>query len=326
MKHIKTIHSLFVVVDIAFIIIISLLVYLSLNITSTSVVYVPKGNIKQIITYLDKRNFEISPQIDKYLLMFLGKPQAGWVDIKDTSLSKGDFLYRLTKAKAATKPLIIYPGETTEFVLKMLAHELDLDYIELRAAYDLQAKFEDGIIVPDTYNIPIGIQARHLISYLLGISQMYHQNLSEKIFRNYDKKRWLRYLIIASIIQKEAGNEEEMPLISSVIYNRLKKGMKLQMDGALNYGEYSHVRVTAKRISEDNTRFNTYKYAGLPPYPICLVNTSAIKAAIFPKKTNYLYFVKIRDGKNSGHVFSKTFNEHKQNTKHQSKIQKKLKK
>lgn len=278
--------------------------------TTTKTVFVPKGNISEIISYLNKRNFNISPSIDKYILIFTGKPQAGWIEMGKTTMSKGDFLFRLTRAKAATKQIIIYPGETTEVILRELGGKYDLPYVNLRAAYDLESPMKDGVIIPETYNLPIGMSARHLISYLLSISNVTYKNMSYKIFKNYDKKRWKRYLIIASIIQKEAGNTVEMPLVSSVIYNRLKKGMKLQMDGALNYGEYSHIKITSKRIDEDNTRFNTYKYEGLPPYPVCVVSVSAIKAAIFPKKSNYLYFVKDRKSKNNGHVFSADYNAH----------------
>lgn len=270
----------------------------------------PKGNISEIITYLDKRNFNILPYIDKYILMLFGKPQAGWIDMGATSMSKGDFLYNLTRAKAATREIIIYPGETTEIILRTLSSKYNLPYVNLRAAYDLNAPMEDGVIIPDTYSLPIGMSERHLISYLLNVSNITYENMSKKIFKNYDKKRWKRYLIIASIIQKEAGNAMEMPLVSSVIYNRLKKGMKLQMDGALNYGEYSHIKVTSKRIDNDNSRFNTYKHEGLPPFPVCVVSTQAIKAAIFPKKSDYLYFVRDKKSKNNGHIFSENYNSH----------------
>ena len=97
------------------------------------------------------------------------------------------------------------------------------------------------------------------------------------------------------------------PIVSSVIYNRLKKRMKLQMDGTLNYGRFSHVKVTPSRIREDKSEYNTYKIKGLPPYPVSSVSKDAIFAAIFPKKTEYLYFVK---SKKSKHTFSRTYKEH----------------
>jgi len=112
---------------------------------------------------------------------------------------------------------------------------------------------------------------------------------------------------VASIIQKEAASVEDMPYVSSVIYNRLKEGMKLQMDGTLNYGPYSHEKVTAKRLRSDRTPYNTYKHAGLPPYPVCNVSLDAIRAAIFPAKTDYLYFVRDKSG---NHAYSRYYSTH----------------
>jgi UPF0755 protein len=88
--------------------------------------------------------------------------------------------------------------------------------------------------------------------------------------------------------------------------------MKLQMDGTLNYGKYSHIKVTPQRIKEDTSEYNTYKYKGLPPFPVSSVSQEAIFAAIFPKSSDYLYFVKASKGK---HVFSKTYKEHVRNIK-----------
>ena len=139
-----------------------------------------------------------------------------------------------------------------------------------------------------------------------------HKKKATKIFGEFDKNSWYRYLTIASIIQKESANKKEMPLVSSVIYNRLKKGMRLQMDGTLNYGKFSHIKVTPQRIKEDNSKYNTYKNRGLPPYPVSSISNEAIFAAIFPKKTSYLYFVRSSKGV---HVFSKTYKEHLRNIK-----------
>ena len=122
-------------------------------------------------------------------------------------------------------------------------------------------------------------------------------------------------MTIASVIQKEAANNDEMPLVASVVYNRLDKGMRLQMDGTLNYGVYSHDVVTPERIKTDMSEFNTYLTDGLPPTPICTVSINAIKAAINPAKTEFLYFV--RDKKTKKHKFSKTLIEHNENVSQQ---------
>ena len=153
---------------------------------------------------------------------------------------------------------------------------------------------------------------RHLISYLVNNSLYKHRKLSQKIFGVYDKKRWFWYVSMASIIQKEAANNKEMPLVSAVIHNRIKKNMKLQMDGSLKYGLYSHKKITASRIRNDNSPYNTYKIKGVPKDPICSISLTALKAAIFPANNNYLYFVKGKDGK---HIFSKNYKTHLRNIK-----------
>jgi len=101
-----------------------------------------------------------------------------------------------------------------------------------------------------------------------------------------------------------------MPIVASVIYNRLKIDMPLQMDGTLNYGEYSHIKVTPKRIKNDKSRFNTYLNKGLPPYPICSVSIDAINASLNPQKTDYLYFMKNKQGV---HDFTNSYREHLKN-------------
>ncbi len=278
--------------------------------SSTKVTFVPQGSISQIITYLGQQKFNISPSVDKYLLFFIGKPQSGWIDIGETSLTRGDFLYKLANSKAAINTITLVPGETIDVFLYEISKEYKLSYTNLMNYYLKYSPIRDGLIIPETYHIPMGIGERHLVLYLTNYAWNYHEKISMKIFGEFDKKSWYRYLTIASIIQKEAANINEMPLISSVIYNRLKKGMKLQMDGALNYGKYSHIKVTPKRIGEDKSKYNTYKHKGLPLYPVSSVNKEAIFAAIFPKSSKYLYFVK---SPKSGHVFSTNYKKHLQN-------------
>lgn len=277
---------------------------------STEVVYIPQGSIAQIITYLDEKNFDLAPNIDKYLLYIIGQPQSGWIDVGENNLTIGDFLYKLTNAKAAMRSLTLVPGETIDIFLLETAQEFSLSYDALMKNYLEFSPLRDGFIVPETYKVPMGIEEKHLIHYLVSYAMDYHEKTSLKIFGKFNKESWYKYLIIASIIQKEAANDQEMELVSSVIYNRLKSGMLLQMDGTLNYGKYSHVKVTSQRIKEDKSKYNTYKESGLPPVPISSVKREAIIAAIFPKKTNYKYFVKSREG---GHIFSATYAEHIKN-------------
>lgn len=231
-------------------------------------------------------------------------------------MSHGDFLYRLSHSKAAMKAVTLIPGETTELFFRQLSETFDLNPEKLRSALQSQSVYREGVFVPDTYQLPIGISEQKAVALLLQYSTDKHRKWSEKIFGSFNEKKWRRYIRIASIIQKEAADEKEMPLISSVIANRLAKGMKLQMDGTLNYGAYSHVKITAKRIRSDRTRYNTYHYKGIPPEPVCNVGFAAIRAAIFPAKTSYLYFTKGADGK---HRFARYYSTHKSNISHVTK-------
>lgn len=288
--------------------IISWAASLARPINTSNVVFIPKGSTSDIISYLSLRNFNVN-SLDRFIFPFLGSIQAGWINIGVTELSKLDFLYKITKAKAALRQITLIPGETSEYFLLQISKNLELNFDKLKSELAKQAPFFEGFLVPETYQIPIGISEEHFIYYLTNLSQKAHEERAKKIFGSYNQKEWQNYILIASIIQKEAANEAEMPIVASVIYNRLKKGMKLQMDGTLNYGLYSHERVSAARIASDESHFNTYKFEGLPPSAVCLPSLSAIKAAIFPKKTDFLYFV--RDKKTGVHKFSTNYEAHK---------------
>ncbi|WP_236096401.1 endolytic transglycosylase MltG [Helicobacter sp. MIT 11-5569] len=273
---------------------------------SSRIVYVPKGGTNTIIAYLQANNFDLTAG-DKYLVRFFGYPQSGWLDIGETTLSKGDFLYKLTTAKAVLEDITLIPGETLYFFIKEISAKLNLDENALHLAYAKYAPMPDGVILANTYKVPKGISASHLMYYLVNTSLSEHKKWAIKFLGEYDEKQWFRYVIIASIIQKESANEEEMPLVSAVIRNRLEKKMRLQMDGSLNYGKYSHTKITPQMIRNDTTSYNTYRNDGIPEAPVGSVGFKAIQAAIFPANVDYLYFVR---NKNGVHSFSKTYKEH----------------
>lgn len=292
--------------DMILITVLSFMYYLNQPVSSPKIIYVSKGSINKIITQMQSNNYSVS-KIDALLLRFIGSPQSGWINIGSTLNRRGDFLYKLTMAKAALQNVTLIPGETTYIFLNQLSQELGLDRDLLQKEYDEQARYPEGMFAPDTYSIPIGISEKLVMKILLGESSAYMKKLSMKVFGTYTEKKWLQIVTIASIIQKESANKEEMPLVSSVIHNRLKIGMKLQMDGTLNYGKYSHTKVTPAMIKEDTTTYNTYLYKGIPEFPVCNVSVDAIKAAIFPAKSDYLYFMKSKDGT---HDFSRNYSTH----------------
>jgi UPF0755 protein len=121
---------------------------------------------------------------------------------------------------------------------------------------------------------------------------------------------------LASIVQRETIIEDEMPIIASVFYNRLRNGIKLETDPTVQYAlGYNELQKTwwTNPLSLDDLKFeslyNTYLYSGLPPSPIANPGLSALRAAAFPAKTPYYYFRAACDG-SGRHQFAETFQEH----------------
>ncbi|WP_104629664.1 endolytic transglycosylase MltG [Helicobacter bizzozeronii] len=294
--------------------VLSLVFYLSIPIKSYQAIYVPSGPLQK----LTHEGLGLN-RLDVFILRLMSalgvwkKPKSGYIFIPTNAqgyTSKGDFLYALSLSKAFYQNATLIPGETLYFFLQKLAQTFHLKVSDLQKAYETHAPYKEAGIVPDTYRFAVGVSADKLIEHLIKHASNYYQNLSHKLLGHYDPKQWERTLIIASIIQKEAANTQEMPLIAGVIFNRLRQNMPLQMDGSLNYGKYSHTKVTRERILEDTSSYNTYKHKGLPKDPVGSVSEPAIKAALFPAKTKYLYFVKNKAGV---HVFSQHYKDHVRN-------------
>ncbi len=282
---------------------IGLLFYLSIPVEGKKNIHLEPDSISGIISQLSQKGYEVG-LIDKYLMVAIGQPQHGWVYLGKKKLHRLDFLLRLTSARSSFHKVTLVPGETTVIFMRQLAKQLDLNESKLIQHYHQLSDFKEAGILAESYHVPSTLKEKAVVNYLLKYSTKVYKKLSIEQSDLWDKAGWNHMLTVASIIQKEAANKQEMPIVASVIYNRLRENMRLQMDGTLNYGEYSHIRVTPKRIKGDKTTFNTYKHRGLPDYPVCAVSIDAIKAAINPAKTDYLYFMK---GENGTHDFSKDY-------------------
>lgn len=301
-----TIRIIFAIFDIIFIIIFAFLSNLVSSVPFKGIIEVPKGSATKIISHFSSTSPNFTP-LDPHILARLGTVNSGYLDIGEDNLTKIDFLYKLTTAKPAIMDITLIPGETTVIFLKTLAKNKELDFITLEKEYNATTPFYEGFLIPETYHMARGLKEKEIIQNLVEKSNQIHKNLKDGFNENNETK-WIEIISKASVIQKEAANIEEMPIVSSVIDNRIQKGMKLQMDGTLNYGEYSHIKVTPDRIKNDTSEFNTYIHEGLPQSPVCTVSVEAIKAALNPAKTEYIYFM--RDKKTGVHVFTKSLKEH----------------
>lgn len=164
----------------------------------------------------------------------------------------------------------------------------------------------EGYLFPDTYEFTKETSEDQIIELMV---KNFKKKFDEsKIFRPKDLKM-SRYqvLILASIIEKETGKEEERTLVSSVFHNRLRKKIPLATDPTVIYGIANFDGNLRKADLERDGPYNSYLRPGLPPTPISNPGLKSIQAALHPSKSEYLYFVSRNDGT---HQFSKTLEEH----------------
>jgi UPF0755 protein len=166
----------------------------------------------------------------------------------------------------------------------------------------------EGFLFPKTYDVSVEYSANNIIEMMLAQFQLETRSLDWSFADENDLSEY-DVLIIASLIEREAYIPEERELISSVIYNRLKMDMPLQIDATVRYALEKWEDIVTYEDLEVESPYNTYKYAGITPTPICNPGLSAIEAALNPADTDYLYYLVI-DENTHEHKFSNTFEEH----------------
>lgn len=226
---------------------------------------------------------------------------------------------------AETVKVTIPEGYTVEQTIKLLAknkvnteealmkaaktYRFDYDFIN-NASEDLSRL--EGYLFPDTYEFYVNEKPANALGRMIrNFSLKMDEDLAELVSKSeYSLKE---ILTIASLIEKETdGTDHEK--IASVIYNRLKGpgdragtyGM-LQVDASLLYALPGHEGGITKKDKETDSRYNLYKYAGLPPTPIANPGLASIKAALTPEETDYYYYALGKDGK---HRFFTNYQEH----------------
>lgn len=234
-------------------------------------------------------------------------PAMGLLEIVDRIARGAVVLYSVTIPEGFTARQIVDElvrvglGDREQFLLLVQtgAKSFDLEFLRTLPRASLE-----GYLFPDTYQIP-----RHLDER--AVLRLFLDRFAEVVlprWREAGGGRPLHEIVtIASMIEREAKVPIERPLIAGVIYNRLRRGWKLEVDATVLYALGRHKSVVTFADLQVNSPYNTYRHAGLPPGPIANPGLASIDAALSPMQTDYLYYVARADG---SHVFSRTLLEH----------------
>ncbi len=165
----------------------------------------------------------------------------------------------------------------------------------------------EGYLYPDTYLISAEETEHDIIEKMLKV-------FSEKAVPVYKESKTPfsldQVVILASIVEREAANTDEMKTVASVFLNRLDRGKRLESCATVQYILKERKKVLSVEDTKIESPYNTYQHSGLPVGPIASPSLTAIKAVVEPEETEYLYFKATEDGSKS--LFSKTFEEHNQ--------------
>ena len=256
------------------------------------------------------------------VFQFIGKNEAiqpGVYDLR-ASDSPAVLLRHLANGDVATVRVTFPEGFTLDQVAKRLVKngviKDEAAFVTLvttqgstfRASFALPANLE-GFLFPDTYRFPIGTDDKAVAQTMVDeFDRLFASKNADAI--KASKKTVPELVNVAAMVEKEAETDTDRAPIAGVIYNRLAKNMRLQIDATVQYARGAHTtRVLYKDLAIVSP-YNTYKNAGLPPGPICNPGLPSLEAALKPAKSDYLFYVGRPDG---SHIFAKTYAEHQAN-------------
>lgn len=221
-----------------------------------------------------------------------------------TGVSPLQVIRKLASGKSIIHKLVIPEGVMVVEIIEKLNNEELLEG-------SINLPIPEGYLMPSTYFYSYGDKRENIVNKMRMEMSATLDELMEKLPPTSPIKSRKDLLILASIVEKEAGSNTEKPRIAAVFLNRLKKGMKLQADPttiyALTEGENKLKRPLKKSDLKIASPYNTYYVFGLPPGAISCPGKKSIEAVVNPAKTDDLYFVIDGFG---GHNFSKTINQH----------------
>lgn len=248
--------------------------------------------------------------------------KAGQYKLSST-LSTPQIIMELVDGKLAVQSVTIPEGLTTVQIADLLAEKKLATRDSFIATVANQAfgysflnnlpqgeKRLEGYLFPDTYYFNNGESEKEIIETMLG---RFDREISELGYAALAERNGITLhdaVIIASLVEREAREDEERPVIAGVIYNRLKISMPLQIDATIQYALGENKPQILYKDLEVASPYNTYKHHGLPPGPIAMPGKASLLAAVNPADTDYLYYVAKPDG---FHAFATTLAQHNVN-------------
>jgi len=221
----------------------------------------------------------------------------------------------LTQGRVADIPITIPEGlafpDIAEIVSRTIGQERsEVDGLvrdpELLSLLDSEAPSLEGFLFPDTYAVPIDIEAKEIFRLMI---KRYREVFDDNLRRRAQELGFseVEIVTLASIIEKETRLKSERRLISGVFHKRLRKGIPLEADPTVRYALGKTTGPLVYKDLEVDSPYNTYRRGGLPPGPICSPGKASLIAALYPEEADHLYFVATGEG---NHVFSATLEEH----------------
>lgn len=228
-----------------------------------------------------------------------------------------EVLALLESGRVVRHPVLLREGGTIEELARTIeANRLGRADDVRRAArdpallrtLDVQGASLEGYLFPDTYLLVRGMTAEDILGRM--VARLRERVGPDLLARARERDLSLHQLLtLASIVEREAKDPRELPLIAAVFWNRMKRDMPLQADPTVQYAVGKDGRALSRDDLQVDSPYNTYRYPGLPPGPIGSPGRGAIEAVVDPAKVDYLYFVSIDDRR---HRFSSTLAEHNQ--------------
>ncbi|MDH4271482.1 MAG: endolytic transglycosylase MltG [Candidatus Aminicenantes bacterium] len=258
------------------------------------------------------------PFIVSYRLFFHPRKIKAGEYVLTSPLRAKEVLDILVKGRVYLHPVTVPEGLTAGEIAPLLAPLLVEGEAGFIAAFhdpgpilslDQEAENLEGYLFPETYSFPKNIASVAAVQAMVDqFRAVFHGAWTERGDSLRMKPRQI--VTLASLIEKETSVPEEKRLVSAVFHNRLRIGMKLDCDPTIIYALKQEGLFNGNLTKRDlafDSPYNTYRFSGLPPGPICNPGEEALEAAIHPAPEDYLYFVSRNDGR---HHFSRTFAEH----------------